>query len=119
MILQDAGSGVVTGDKEHLVERHFGYFGFAALFAHGVVCGFFAAVALHAFSDGLAYFVVDGFGQQPHQREDAFACCRQRHDEGLQAGRHHLASVGAAYVAPHAGPQYGEGAQEQHVALRR
>ena len=64
-----------------------------------------------------AYLVVDRLHQQADEGEHAFARGRQGHDERLQAGRYHLAAVGAAHVAVHAGAQHGDGAQQHDVLL--
>ena len=75
-VLQDAGSGVVARDEEHLVERHYGSLRFSTFLAQCVVFCFFAAVTCHAFVYLPTYFIVNGLGKQAYQGEHSFAGCR-------------------------------------------
>ena len=116
-VLQDARAGVVARDEEHAVGRQCGRGGLRALLAQRVVGALLLAVLLHGFCRVQAYLVVDRLHQQADEGEHALARGRQGHDECLQAGRYHLAAVGAAHVAVHAGAQHGDGAQQHDVLL--
>ena len=116
-VLQHAGSGVVTRNKEHLHARLFGFGLACLLLAQHVPLRFIKAIGFHLFAVRFHQRVVQGFSQPAHPGQRSFAGSGRSDDKGLQARKFDLAAIDKAQQPVEGGSEYSQCSQQQDVPL--